>query len=184
MNLKVGQAIEDDVHKSTSRLILDHAHRENAEESAVWRDLDRKAQGTTAIAGIFLAALSLVVPALNTLPMLLSIVFAVAAFLLGATAIQSVRVLFVREVDSIEDSTEFREAAQDILCAPHNAIAKYKLRSFVIQRAQRWEQVNKGLHEANGEKADKLTLAQRLLISAIAVSLASAILSIFVLANS
>lgn len=52
-------AVSDEIHKSISGLLLDHCRIAYNDEAETWRDLERKAQGTAAIAGVFVAAVFL-----------------------------------------------------------------------------------------------------------------------------
>jgi hypothetical protein len=182
MTVQHGSALEEDVYDSASRLVLDHVHRESVEELAARRDIDRRSIGTALVAGIFLAAIGIPLHAIGSPPWLLTILFVVTAFLLGATAFLSLRILFAREVEGIEDSREFREAAEAILSSGKGETARKKLQDFVIDRAKEWESVNRAVHREIGDKASRLHEAQRLLLFAVLASVVTVIVSIFYLA--
>jgi hypothetical protein len=172
----------EDLHESTSMLILNHVHRESVEEVATRRDIERRAINTALVAGVFLAAVAIALHAVGHPPWLMTILFVVTAFLLGTTAFLAVRVLFGSHTESVDNSREFREAAERILSSRKDETAQHKLREFVIDRAKEWEAVNRAVHDAVDDKADKLREAQQLLIFAVIGALLTIIVSIFYLA--
>jgi hypothetical protein len=155
--------IDDDIYKSTFRLLLSHAKDEYDEHSSIWRDLDRKAQGNIAICGIFMAGVTVIFrvvfdPDVFTKALLTaSFIFpAVAAFL-------SIKVMQVVEVQAIEGASDIAKASKEIFDCDENNKAKEKLRLFVTTRIEAWVSVTEDVAKANKEKAHFLAMAQSLL---------------------
>ena len=160
---------DDGIHKSVSRLLLGHAQKEYEDLCNTWRDLERKAQGNIAIAGIFLAGTTLALRVLESPTTVQKTTIMISLLLLSLSIIQSIRVLFTKEVSAMEDSTEVRVAAEDIFNTYSDQEAKEKIRRFVLKRLVQWEFVNQDVHRVNGIKANILSSAQRLLMASILV---------------
>lgn len=167
--------ISDEIYKSTSRLLLKHAMSEYDDLSETWRALEHKAQANVTIAGIFIAALAL---SFRFMPNL-DFVARVTAFLtlvgLTFSALQSLRVMLVKSVETLEDSSDVRKAARTILESTCDQDAKKAIRTFVFDRLQSLERINQGIHRHNEEKARKLHIAQWMLV----ISVVCVIIAVF-----
>lgn len=146
---------------------LDHGKFEYEDLAATWRDIERKAQGNIAIAGIFLAGVSLVYRSVVSPSSNLDFEFFMSVLILSTSAVCAVIVLLVEDMDCIEDTEEIRGEIEHILKTYPSNIPKDRYRQFFSTRESAWLRVNNGLHNENMKKASWLTWAQRTLIAGI-----------------
>jgi len=159
--------LSEDVYKTSSRLLMNHAEMEYSELCETWRDLERKAQGTIAIAGIFAAGIVGVLR-LSSVPDGLLMVFLVLSFLcLIISIIQAILTLFVSEVICIECSVDVIDDAESIFLSGDDEEAKGCIRRFVMNRLVHWKDAIESLDSANRKKAGSLELAQRFLLASV-----------------
>ncbi|MBI3562930.1 MAG: hypothetical protein HY080_14565 [Gammaproteobacteria bacterium] len=173
--------IDDDIYKSTSRLLLAHVKAEYYDLTNTWRDLERKAQINIAVAGIFITGTSVVLRTLEHPSGAMKLLFLTAFALLALTALLSLRALLISDYESLEDSDEVLTAAQTIYNADDNHTAKQAIRLFVLERVTKLHAINRKNFEANNNKADKVAFAQKVLIvgvSLVIVAVGSAVFAI------
>lgn len=168
--------LTDDIHKSVSRMILDYCKAQYEELCGIWRDLERKAQGTVAISSALLAGLLVYLRFLDS-PSLVHVAFILVSLgLLLTSALFSIRALIISEVDCMEDPSTIRKAGDEILSQTDDSEAKAALRSFVSSHAKKWNDISDNLHEVNQGKAGWVQKAQqRLYLAVIATGITIAI---------
>ena len=143
---------------------LSHAKTVYDDFAATWRDIERKAQGNIAIAGIFLAGSSLIFRTVENPSCSLAVVFFISVALLAISAIVSVFVLLVSEMEGIEDIEVFRKIAENSVEADDSENAKESYIDFLLKQIQSWEKTCVGLYNENSIKAKRLKAAQIILI--------------------
>lgn len=167
--------MEDDYNVEAHSRALEHAQTEYDDLVQTWRDLERKAQGSTAIAGIFLAAVSILFRSLESGSDLFGYSFVAAFLLLSSSAIVAILVLLVADMESIEELERVRNAAQDSVLTGTSDDARDSYKKFLENRIRAWERVNLSVYSENQKKATRLRNAQRLLI----VGVIAVVLSMF-----
>ena len=157
--------------------VLESYSDEFKELSETWKQLDQKAQGTTAIAGIFLAAVfawARDVPS-NLTPFdltILALVVLLLAFSIGC-ALSSMR---VRTATLPPFGKVMHEMAEDCCSAIQNDPATTS--RFYRELATSWQEANKELARQVGDKAHDAYSAQVVLFLAAAVASMLAIVAI------
>lgn len=160
-------SIDDDIYKSTYRLLLTHAKDEYDELSGIWRDLERKAQANIAIAGVFIAGTSVAFRVIETPDIMSKGLLIASIALLATAALISIFVLEVIEVQIIEEASNVSEASKVIFEKDCNHAAQEKLREFVTLRIEAWVSASKDVSLANAKKAHHLANAQAFLRAAV-----------------
>jgi hypothetical protein len=155
-----GGQVSDDVHKSIARLMLEYGRLEFADVCETWRDIERKAQGTIAIAGVFIAGVVALLTRFEWLPCYVSAILAGVILLLVVSVLLAVRGLFVSKYDGLRDSAEVFREAEEVLTAASDADAKKAIRTFVKNMADDFSTTNMEIHKVNGRKAEWVLRAQ------------------------
>lgn len=171
--------ISDEIHKSVSRMILDHCRAQYEELCSTWRDIERKAQGAVALSAALLGASFLLFRSITNPSTTITVFFLVSMVLLLASIIHALRSLVVEEVECMDDSTEIRRAGELILSQDSDEAAKAALRKFVFEHAEAWEKICGDLHTANNKKSGYLAKSQQWLFSGVVglgISLAALLL--------
>ncbi len=174
--------ISEDIHKTVSRLVLDHCRAQYEELSATWRDIERKAQGLVAICAALLGATFLLFRSIDNPEISVSVFFIASMILFLIAVINALRALVVKEIECIEDSSQIRQAGVEILSLDDDGQARKKLREFVFDHAKSWEKICNELHSANNEKSTHLASSQKWLFSGViglAISLTLLLLEAF-----
>ena len=157
----------DEIRLDLTDLYLRRCKEEYEELSDIWRDIERKAQGTVAIAGIFGF---MYFRAVESGGGMVAVLFtAVCVGLLGLSALFSVACLLARRVPTPPKS-------EDLVTLVHGAIslqdeASLRARAQLVRTdyAVLWNNVTSGLREANEIKYRWLKFSQQLLAATIAV---------------
>lgn len=171
--------VEDDIYKSTSRLLLGHVKAEYDELGETWRDIERKAQTNIAVAGIFLTGTSVVFRMVGDPSWIMKLLFFLAFVLLALTALLSLRALLVADYESLEDSADVLVAAQKIFASPDNDSAKTAIREFVLERVTKLKEANEHNHKVNNRKAEKVARAQQVLIAGVTLVVVAIVGAVF-----
>jgi hypothetical protein len=160
-----------DFRNSAHRLASDAlaSYREEYRElSETWRHLESKAQGTVAIAGIFLAGVFAFVRALSESAGIWDKILLLAAVsLLVLSVLSAILALRVRQVAGPPVGDSLDALVKDLL-GPEGATQE-DLVAFVRDQTGMWADANKDVHEHNQTKAGHLFRAQILLLIAILV---------------
>ena len=145
------------------------SYREEYRElSETWRHLETKAQGTVAIAGIFLAGVFAFVRTLSDNASFCDkALLLIAVLLLVLSVLFAILVLRVREVTSPPIGDSLDTLVKDLL-SPGEATQE-DLVAFVRDQTGMWADANKETHRHNQIKADHLFRAQILLLIAVVV---------------
>ncbi len=155
------------------RLALEAYREEYRDLSETWRNLDTKAQGLAAIAGIFLAALftwGRELPASfgqwQRLLIVASIVLLVAAIIAAVLALQ------VRMVAAPPLGDEVAEMVGDILRDQKAEEAQERIAAFYNDQITAWKDTNKNMAEESQSKASRVVVGQAtLLLAAVLVAI-------------
>ncbi|GAB4114152.1 MAG: hypothetical protein Tsb0027_02350 [Wenzhouxiangellaceae bacterium] len=173
MDQNANEGITDDVYKSVSKMVLSECRAEYDELCTTWSSLDTKAQGTVAIASALLGGL-LVFLRFNydhSDQSLSILIFVILAMVLIITSLAwALFALLVREVACMDGAAPVLEAARLILNASNNEQAKKELRDFVLDHADRWQEINADLHRDNNKKSHRVARAQQFILAGIAAS--------------
>jgi hypothetical protein len=165
--------VSDGVYKSVADFVLDHGAARYKELSEVWRDVERKAQGTVAIAGVFVGG---VLALSRNLEVQVDLVryFSLAGFVaLAVSCLCALLALRLKEIILMTSDEIVLSGAKDILTELSDTGAQRKLRAFLGQMAERWATLNRLIERANRRKMRWLrcshwTLAAGLLSSTLA----------------
>jgi hypothetical protein len=162
--------VSDDDSYSPLTSALEAFRAEYADLSDTWRQLEAKAQGTVAIAGIFLAAAYAFVRDLRaaTSSGLLRIGIALAVLLFLASVVLAVLALRVREVQAPPVGDTLRELAEDLMQVSP-ADRGERMPDFLRDQMRLWPETNADLRKQTEAKAGQVRWAQRLLLFAICV---------------
>ncbi len=160
-------------------LCFDHAKYVYDDLADTWRDIERKAQGNVAIAGIFLAGVSLMYRSVDTPSDALNVASFLSVLFLAASAVCSVRVLLVSEMEGIEDLKDIRRDIERIALGDSLEVAEDQYRQFRAARVREWVRVNAGLSAENAKKAYRLKNAQRILMVGILGMVVVVFLAVF-----
>ena len=152
-----------DAQPQTAALLLEHCRTAYMAEADDWRDVERKAQGTVAIAGIFMAGALVVLRSVQQLGSTESLLLFATILALAITAVVAVMSLLVREVYATEPGQDVKASAQAVFDASDDQIddAFFEL---VRERTDYWIEARKSLSDAGTKKAGLVFMAQLLLI--------------------
>jgi predicted PurR-regulated permease PerM len=151
------------------RLILDSYRDEYRDLSETWRNLDTKAQGLGAIAGIFMAAVFAWVRDLPaSFGMLERAVVIITLMLLVCAVVAAVLALQVRKVASPPFGDETAEMVRDILRKQKDGELEERLARLSNDQANTWRQTNKDMQQHCDRKACWLSVGQIALLLAAA----------------
>ena len=154
-------------------LALERARYEYAELAENWKQLDTKAQGTGALAGVFLAAVfafgqqnSPLLAATAVKAMALALVLLLTAAILAA-----VMCLWTREAQMPPDAQTVRDQVRTFLGADLDDEARHAEREALLNGfLDDWVAANATLTARNAAKARWLTRAQVLLVAGAVIS--------------
>lgn len=155
-----------------SRIALETHRSEYAELSEIWRNLDTKAQGLGALAGIFLAAAlawARELPTDATAPVRAVVIGTIV--LLVLTIVAAVFALQVRAVTASPLGPETEEMLQDILGKAKDGEQEQRLVAFNNDQIAAWKDTNDAVRGFNESKAQWVSFGQvTLLIAALIVA--------------
>jgi len=177
------------IKKSTSRQLVYYVEREYNEIASTWRDIERKAQGNIAIAGIFLSGIIFVLSTKPHCTVYLPLFCSV--FCILYCIYSSIRALLVSSFDTIEDGDAILKDASEIFAIETNRnygkkdkIKEIEARIYLCKLIQKisssWIRAGASLHEINEIKSKMPHKAQTLLLISI-VFIAFAFISSFVI---
>ena len=144
--------------------------------SESFRDLDTKAQGAVAIAGIFLAAILAILQQGTVGDLWGEIAMAVSIGSLIGTVLLAIRALGLRKVVKPPSADDVRRMAVQILTDP--ATAPERIAGFYGDRASAWSKATRSLDASAAKKAVAVKWAQLALALAVLATGASAILKL------
>lgn len=158
-----------DLSESLLEATLVSYREEYRELSEIWRHLDDKAQGTVAIAGIFLAAVFAFVQSMTSLRQSIGTgTLLVGAVLLLVTSIVfAVLSLRVRKVSVAPLGEEFEKLILDILGIEDEQERTARVPNLLRDQIRLWRAVNDDVHKENMNKASLVLKAQLFLFFAI-----------------
>ena len=165
----------DELAKAKGELanrVLESYKFEYQDYTTWWNDIERKAQGTVAIAGIILAGTFAFVRQLDSATPLLEkgLLAAIVVLLLASIAL-SVVALFVREFHLPPGADKIEEIAREILDAPDVENLHDRVVGITYDEAPLWRECTNGLYVACRSKAGFVARAQvSLLIAAILIT--------------
>ncbi len=173
--------LSDDLNKSIARLVLNYGQLEYTDVCRNWRSIESKAQGTVAIAGIFIAGTFAVLAQFGGMPSWATSVIVGVLFALVGAVLCSLCALFVSEYDALDDTSEVLKRADQVLSADSEIQGKAEIRNFVDDLAKTFARTNAGIHRINRKKANWVLAAQTCL--AIGVVAAAVIIAAGALSN-
>ena len=152
--------------------VLDAYKSEFADYSQWWRDLDLKAQGTVAIAGVVLTATAAFLTATDAPNSAMeAVVIALLVLLLLASLALAILALLVREVDAAPSGEDVDGLAREILELPEGELPE-RLNGIVYDHAEIWREAIDGHFDQCHAKSVLLRWAQiAILGAAVAISL-------------
>lgn len=166
-NVNSNKSLSEGIYRSSSRLLLNHAEMEYSELSDTWRDIERKAQGTIAIAGIFSAGIVAILKDAYPASFLLCLFLTLSFSCLVISTIEAILALFVSEVVCIEDSENLIYEAKSIFDSRSEEEAKETIRIFVMNRLEHWKVAIESLSAANRKKVRSLEIAQKFMFASV-----------------
>ena len=142
---------------------------EYREISEVWRDLDKKANNTATISGIFIAGILAFIRGITIEVDMLEeqILLTVTIVLLAASIVFSLLCIFVRKASSAPSGNGLASMIRTLL-KPNTSIKQDELMCYYNDSSKMWEKANKDIKDKNHKKANSLFYAQVLLLLAIA----------------
>lgn len=148
---------------------LEAYREEHRDINEAWRQLDAKAQGTAAIAGVFLAAAFVFVREINSLKPSLwtraGLVVAIGCLVTSvALAVVAMR---VRQVSAAPLGEPVEQLAEDLMAVADEAERLARMPAFVRDQVAPWKEVNEELRKAIQSKAESVSRAQLWLLAAI-----------------
>ena len=161
------------------RLALDTYREEYRDLSETWKNLDTKAQGMGAIAGIFLAAVfawAREMPASFAMSLRLMVVASIALLVVSVSA--AVLGLHVRQVASPPLGQETAEMVRDILGKQRPDEAPERLIALCNDQITAWNDTNRNMAEHSRRKAGRIAVAQAALLLAAVLVASLSILAI------
>ncbi len=161
--------------------VLEAYKFEYKDYSAWWDNLERKAQGTIAIAGIILAGGFAFVRQISENKPLFHeqlLLIGVVLLLLGAIAFAVIS-LIVREVQSPPKAGEIAELAQEILETKDVENLSDRVAGIVYDQSNLWKECNQKLYDVCKKKGKNLSISQVLVLLATAMISAVTISEVF-----
>ena len=135
---------------------LDSFKEEHRELSDTWRHIETKAQGTAAIAGIFVASVFAFIRFLSEdSAQIEKVLLVFALFFLGLSILFSIAALWVREVTAAPVGDTLHKLVSDLLDAGKAKTAE-NLDKLVRDQVSIWSDVNEEIHNTNHGKARHL----------------------------
>ena len=145
-------------------LTLEHAKTVYEDLADTWRDIERKAQGNIAIAGIFIASSSLIYRTVSEPTVGLKYSFLFAVFCLTISVVLSVLALFVSTTTGIEFISEIEKYSESVISNDKETDESESYRVFLLQVLGSWKETCESLREANNKKSTDLQNAQVMLL--------------------
>ncbi len=163
-----------------AKMVLDSYLFEYKDYMAWWNDLDRKAQGTVAIAGIILAgALAFARQLSVNTPFYEKILLSIAIVLLLCAIGFAVLTLIVREVSLPPAAKQIEELAKEILSTNDSENFSRRVSGIVYDQTKLWGKCTQDLYKGCGKKANKVVVAQILILAAAILTAVVTISEIF-----
>ena len=154
--------------RSLREAVLGSYRDEYKELGDAWRGLETKAQGTVAIAGIFLAGAFAYIREISAQTSLGQKLLLVCAIVCLVTSVcLSVLALEVRRVAAPLVAGRVDQLVKDLLAVADDNEFLDRLPDFYSDQAAAWREVNQQSHEANQSKARRVWNAQGFLLAAI-----------------
>lgn len=172
-------AIHDDIHRSASDLLLSHCREAYADEAETWRDLERKAQATVGIVGVFFAGAFVILRESGPIQATEAVLLTIALIALCASAVFALSSMRVADVGSIETIEKVQQCARFVVSAGSDEDAKERIRLFVHERSDGWKAVCSSLANENERKANTVHRSQKCLRVAVLVVLVLAVVKIW-----
>lgn len=148
---------------------LEAYREEHRDLNETWRHLDSKAQGTAAIAGIFLAAAFVFVREINAIKPSVwirhGLVLAIGC--LVTSVAMAVLALRIRQVSTAPLGAPVGELAEDLMTIADDAERAARMPAFLRDQARPWKEINDDIRAANENKAMYVSRAQGWLLAAI-----------------
>lgn len=173
---------DKEIHAKTdlAKSVLDSYLFEYKDYMAWWNGLDRKAQGTVAIAGIILAgALAFARQLSVNTPFYEQILLSVAIVLLLCAIGFAVFTLIVRMVSLPPDAKQIEELAIEILSTSDSANLSDRVSGIVYDQTALWSKCTQDLYEGCRAKANQVIIAQILILVAAILTAVVTISEIF-----
>jgi hypothetical protein len=146
------------------RLVLNYCETEYRELSDTWRGLEQKAQGATAIVGIFLASAGILANHAGILSTESKMILLLAVVVILAAALFAVLSLRVRHFETLDAAETVRDEANKVFQSGREDGHAGAIREFLDSRVKNWVSANTALHEQNNEKAGYLSVAHVLIM--------------------
>jgi hypothetical protein len=145
---------------------------EYKERIAAWRNLDTKAQGNVAIAGIFMAgAFAYISKAVCQQPAFLELLlFGLTVLLLMVSTVLAILVLQIREMPRPPLGTYVSKIAKDLSAVGRDKEFQIYARKRFDRHTEEWGDANIQLASKNNEKGRYLWRAQLFLLAAISAA--------------
>lgn len=153
--------------------LLETLKAEYKESSETWRALEGKAQGTVAIAGVFLAAVFAFVREAGVAdgPLAERLGIGASALALVAAVICAVVTLKIRRIPAPPLGLRLQNDFKHLLKVTDPHALRLHLENFVMDQARRWAEVNVEIAATN-ERKGKLLVSAQLLTAVAAVIVA------------
>ena len=162
------------------RLALEGYREEYRDLSETWRNLDGKAQGSGAIAGIFLAAVfAWVRPLAAGAGTLERVLLCASIVLLVASVVAAVLALQVRTVSAPPLGEETGKMIDDLLRPENVGELPERIPRLFQDQIRAWRATNRETADANLGKADRVRDSQVALLAAAALVAVLSVLAVF-----
>lgn len=141
----------------------------------LWRDIERKAQGVVAVAGIVLTGLFAIVRAEHIKEIGLATILYVAVTSLGLAVFSAVSALWTRRISTPPQACLLEQSAADIAKVISNDSVDERLSLFVNGQLRDWKISVAEIKKANDDKARNLTLSHTFVLVSLALLLVATI---------
>lgn len=168
--------LSEGLHKSAARLMLSYGQLEYADVYQNWRTIEGKAQGSVAIAGIFIGGVFALMQALGAMPMCALVFLVLVLWFLVAAVLCALRALFVTDCECLDDTSEVLKKARYVLDAASEDEGRRQIRTLVKDLSEAYARINSEVHRSNRQKAiwvhrSQTCLAVGIVISVVIISL-------------
>lgn len=148
------------VIEAIGRQALDYAILEYKDVVETWRDIERKAQGTVAIAGIFIAGVVALQGKLSSTSCAVSASLAVVIALLTLTVVCSIVSMRVSSIEALTGTDEVLKMAKASVERASRADGATTSPEFWEELATLISEPTQAVHAVNRRKADWVAVAQ------------------------
>lgn len=172
-----GHTVSEDARYKLASLVEGRYRDEYEKNLDLWRDIERKAQGLIAAAGLLLTALFGIVKTDNSPNSIgLSLLISAITALLVVSILSAFLVLRTRKVPTPPRGEMLEQSASEIKCLLDAENSNYRLAALIEDQFASWRIAVQEIKNANRSKAFDLFLGQVFILMALLFLFAATIL--------